>query len=250
MQSVASAPPNRMVITLTTSPCSLHLSHSLPGALASSATRLILDVWLFTENQRPGWLSWLQGQSCPSTHWCYLPAPRWDGTTTLKANLEMFEVRLHSPIVRPLSRVIHASRLTGTPVTWFWDCLPLCPLWNLLSRGWRMSPSRSWVFLQPLLCLPPVSSFIWSVGNMTHCPSVRLSAHRPVTECVLPPWKKYFNKICSWYIKPSSRYHTVVWCSSEHSLPVVTVLSLNVFFHTCLHREIWLPKTGPRKMDE
>lgn len=66
---VASAPQNRMVITLTTSLSSLHLPHSLPGPLSSSATRLILDVWLFTENQRPGWLFWLQGQSCPSTYY-------------------------------------------------------------------------------------------------------------------------------------------------------------------------------------
>lgn len=99
----ASAPQNRVVITLTTSLSSLRLPHSLPGAFSSSATRLILNVWLFTENQQPGWLFWLQGQSCPSTHWYYLPTPRCDGTTTLKASLEMFEVRLHSPIVRPPS---------------------------------------------------------------------------------------------------------------------------------------------------
>lgn len=48
-----------------------------------------------------------------------------NGVTNLKANLEMFEVRLHGPIVRPLTRVTYASRFRGIPVTRLWDCLPL-----------------------------------------------------------------------------------------------------------------------------
>lgn len=99
----------------------------------------------------------------------------------------------------------HASWVIGIPATWRWGRPSLCPSETFWSRECRKSPSRSCVSLQPPCCLPPVSSLLCTAGNMTPSPSARLSAHKPVTECVLPPWKKYFNKICSWSIKPSSR---------------------------------------------
>lgn len=191
-----------------------------PAMLAPSSTQLAKSsppphcnkvyCWFVTFYRKPvTWLTVLTPSTVlsPSAHHCYLLTPECDDVINCKASLEMFEVRLHCPVLRtpPPSKSHHASWVIGIPATWRWGRPSLCPSETFWSRECRKSPSRSCVSLQPPCCLPPVSSLLCTAGNMTPSPSARLSAHKPVTECVLPPWKKYFNKICSWSIKPSSR---------------------------------------------
>lgn len=146
---------------------------------APTVTRFIVDVWLFTE--KPA--TWLPGQSCPSYTPLLSPNTRvWD-VTNHKTSLKMFEVRLHSPILRPLSNLPHGAEECHLVMGW----LSLCASETFWGRACRMSPSRSWVSLQPPPCLPPVSSLLCTAGNMTPSPGARLNAHKPVTECVYHP---------------------------------------------------------------
>lgn len=133
-----------------------------------------------------------------------------------------------------LSRATHAPRLMGILSLGSGTVYPFVPSETFWSRGCRMSPSRSWVFLQPPRRLPPVSSFICSVGNMIPSPSARLDAHKPATECVLPPERNTLIK----YVAGVSNPQVEILCSSEHSPLVGTVLSLKVLYHKYLHREI------------
>lgn len=227
--TMASAPQNGMVITLTTSPGSLHLPHSLPAALfllrqgwflmCDFLTRandlagcpiLSLNTLILSSDARVWWHGKPQNK----------PGNVWSQTT--QSHCET------------LSRATHAPRLMGILSLGSGTVYPFVPSETFWSRGCRMSPSRSWVFLQPPRRLPPVSSFICSVGNMIPSPSARLDAHKPATECVLPPERNTLIK----YVAGVSNPQVEILCSSEHSPLVGTVLSLKVLYHKYLHREI------------
>lgn len=232
LSPVANALWKVMLITLTTSPVPFPPSNSASQELLLPCTEgsfLMCDFywepvnWRMILTPRPtsshhltaAWLSFFFFVC--QTYCCHLPTAQ--GVMTLQTTKQTWTClkptkQSHSE-TPPKSHLMMVG-IIGIPVSRFWDCPPhVQTVCN--PHSWREKVERpragAGVFSQPPPRWALVSSLICSVVTWPLPSEPGLTARKPVTECFLPLWTKYFNKIWGWSIKPTSRNIVVltVW---------------------------------------